>query len=307
MSAPTTLTKVYNALVRGLPAFFAGKLLLEANSFAVALARANDFVEAMLNELFGDTASLSIDRWERVHRVPVRPNDALQARRNRVLAVIQRVNGPQPARLEAMLTNLLNCTSAQLALVEQMRANIEAGLTLTTGAIVVSPPAVPAQPITPLLRLGAPFPGVIDDMGVRVYLSFEGITHGLGNTQILVVHPDGTSWVFGPDQYARWYENRTTFLGKPAAGMWSFFIWDPVGQSQLLEARLLVSNDQDSAQIYRYYAVRDAALVGAPDIAEAQRQFQRHALGHMASTVAEHTAAICDEAHSLCDREPMGV
>jgi hypothetical protein len=206
-----------------------------------------------------------------------------------------------------MLTNLLACTSSQLTLIEQLRANIEAGLTLTTGAIVVSPPAVPARPITPLLKLGAPFPGVIDDMGVRVYLSFEGITHGLGNTQIFLMHPDGTSWVFGPDQYAKWYENRTTFLGKSAAGMWSFFIWDPVGASQLLEVRLLVSNDQDSGQIYDYFAVRDAALGGAPDIAEAQRQFQRHALANMASIVAEHTAAICDEAHSLCDREPVGV
>lgn len=296
MSPPTTLTKVYNALVRHLPGFFLGKLLLEAMSHAVALARANDTVESMLDELFGDTASLSIDRWERVHRVPSRPTDDLQARRDRVLTVLQRTNGPQPERLQAMLANVLDCSEDELALIEQTRANIEAGLTLYTGTLLANLPVS--------LSIGAPFPGLIDDMGVRLYIDISSIG---SSPAVTLKHADGTSWTFAPTALTGWYENRTAFIGKSPAGMWHLDVSDAAGGAHVLtEARLLVSNDEDSAQIYQYYAVRDAGLGGAPDLAEAQRQFTRHALGHMAPIVAEHSAAICDEAHSLCDREPVG-
>lgn len=298
MSLPTTLTKVYNALVRGLPSFFSGKLLLEAHSFAVALARANDVVEGMVAELFPDTATLSsIDRWERTRRVPSRPGDDLQTRRNRVLTVEQRVNGPQPAKLESMLVNLLACAPNQVLLIEQLRASIEAAMTLTTGTI--------AMPIPGTLTIGAPFPGVIDDQGISLYLR----TSVAASVNAKLTHPDGTSVTFSgtTDLVTReiLFRDRATFLGKSAAANWTISVTG--APTSIQEARLFVSNDQDSAQIYRFYAVRDASLGGAPDITEAQRQFTRHALAHMVPSVAEHTAMICDEGHSLCDREPVGV
>lgn len=309
MSPPTTLEKVRAALKRLMPPTDgwqsdASMLGLERNSIGLALAMANDIVESIFGESFPDTSSAFIARWERVCRVPSRPTDDIAIRRERILAVLQRVNGPQDSRLLAMLVNLLNCALSDIRLLEQLRANVEAGITVTTGTVSDALPTV-----APGLQLtfGTPWPGNVDDTGVRVYLALSA----LGATSAMLVSPDGTSWTFAPTSTAGWYSNRTSFLGKPASnamtGPWSLWIYDPSGVATLTEFRLLVSNTIDSAQIYYFYAVRDAGLGGAPDVAEAQRQFTRYALGHMYSIVAEHTAAICDESHSLADREPVGV
>lgn len=294
MSAPVTLSKVAATLKRFLPSFFAGRLLLEAQSLAVALARANDYVEALYVELFPDTATLtSIDRWEATRRIPVRVSDSLATRRARVLAKLRRIYGPDLARLDVLLYPLLDVAAGTVVFQETMRATIEAGLTLTTGVIAT---ALPAS-----VRLGAWFPGNIDQSGVRVYLALTGL--GAGTATLL--HPNGvTSWTFTPTVAAGWYETRTAFLGKPAAGFWTLTV---SGATTLTEFRLLVSNDVDAGQIYTFRIYRDPAAGGNPDYPEARAQFSRFAMGHMDTLITERVTAIVGDDHTVAGREPVGV
>lgn len=301
MSAPTTLAKVKAAFLRHLPSFFSGKLLLEAGSFSVALARANDYVEAIYAELFPDTVTAtSIDRWEFVTRVPTRSADDIATRRARVLGKVRRVNGPQLARLDATLASILAVTPGTVAFIETMRSTIEAALTEFSGGLATPlPTTAPGAVFT----MGKPYPGVIDDTGVRIYLAFSPEAA----PSATLTHPDGTAWTFTPNAAAKWYETRSIFLGKAAAGTWTLAVYDASGIGVLSEWRFLASNNIDSGQIYNFYVYRDPTLAGTPDIVEANSQFARYALGHMKTAVAQRTSFIVDDSMSLADREPVGI
>lgn len=306
MSAPTTLAKVKAALKRHVPPIAGwlsdtSSLGKERDTAAFVMARVNDAVEGIFAESFPDTTTNLIERWEKVARVASRPADTLTQRRNRVLSVLRRVNGPDLVRLAATLSQVLDATAAQITFGEQLRATIEAALTLTTGVIAQVLPAVaPGYEV----KLGKAWPGVVDEMGVRIYLALSAV----GVVSATLWNPACTkSWAFVPSSVGRWYENKTTFLGDDAGGDWKLLIYDTSGTVTLTEFRLLVSNDVDSSQIYKFYAFRDYALGGAPDVVEAQRQFNRYALAHMKAFVAERTHAVMDDIHTRLDREPMGV
>jgi hypothetical protein len=311
MSLPSSFARVYAALKRLMPpASFLGRsysqdddsdVMKELASSAVAAGTVADAFELVLDELFPTTTTQLIGRWENGTGVPSRPTDAIEKRRARVLATLRRANGPQLAKLAATLATLLDCTADQIIFLEQLRATIEAALTVDSGVIArVLPNAMPA---TPQFCVAKYWPDVVDDLGVRVFIAVD-VFHAV---QVRLTHPDGTQWSFAPPTASGWCETRTIFKGKPAGGAWKLSVYDAAGGVTLTQWKLLVSNATDSAQIYSFYIVRDANLGGAPDLAEAQRQFNRYAHGHNKKTVAERTACFVQDEHSLCEREPVGV
>lgn len=300
MTAPLSLSRMQAMLRRLSPSWpstapdtSVGK---ELDSIAVPLGMAADIVDTTLDESFPDTADRLLARWEAVTRVSNKGDQDIDARRARVLAVLRRTSGPRLDQLEAMLAAPLDTDIGNLIWIEQTRFFIENALTVvdtTTRAINATPT---------LVNLGQPWPGVVDTTGVRVYLKFSA----LGTPVVHLNGPDGTLFILSVTSTEGWYETRATFLGKPAAGAWTLSLSNGSAVN-LLEARLLVSNDVDSAQIYNFFVYRDPALPGSPDIAEAQRLFARTALGHFNAHVIERLSFIVGDPHSLCGREPLGV
>jgi hypothetical protein len=311
MSLPLSFSRVYAALKRLMPpASFLGRsysqddasdVMKELASTAVAAGTVADAFELVLDELFPTTTTRLIDRWETGTGNASRPSDMIEKRRGRVLATLRRANGPQLAKLASALSELLACTAAELVFIEQTRANIEAALTHDSGVIASALPN--AAPAAPQFCVTKYWPDVVDDLGVRVFIAVD-VFHGV---QATLTHPDGTTWNFAPPTASGWCETRTIFKGKPAGGTWKLSVYDAAGGVTLTEWKLLVSNATDSAQIYRFYVVRDADLAGVPDLLEAQRHFNRYAHGHNKKTVAERMTVVVDDAHSLCDRDPVGV
>jgi hypothetical protein len=304
MSAPASLVRVVAALVRNSPPWPSTApdtdVGRELGSIGLAIAMLADQVDAVLDELFPDTTNRLIDRWEAVARVPSRPDDLITTRRARVLAVLRRVNGPQPARLAAALAPLLSVDPSAVVFLEQLRANIDAALTMTTGPITaLLPTAAPGARFV----LGSPWPGNVDDFGARVYLAVDTFVAPV----VTLTHGDGTSWTFTPRSNAVFTHNRTGFLGHAAAGPWAVSVYDPAGGVHATEVRIEISNDVDSGQIYNFFVIRDPGLPGTADIAEAQRQFTRLALANMNAIVAERSAFVVDDPHSVVDRDPVGV
>jgi hypothetical protein len=148
--------------------------------------------------------------------------------------------------------------------------------------------------------LGKPWPGEVDDTGVRVYIDVNTIS---GST-VTLTSPSGTSWAITLTSTAAWYWDRETFTGETAGGKWTLSYTAAGGT--LTSWKLIVSNDVDAGQIYNFYAYRDPDLDGDPDITEAQRLFRRTALAQMWSFVIESLDFACDDEHSLCDRDPLG-
>lgn len=301
MSAPLSLARILAALKRISPPWpstdvdkSVGK---ELGSIATAIGMAADVVDIALDEVFPDTTTQLIERWEKVTRVPTRTSDDLPTRRAKVMSVLRRLSGARLDQLEKMLTAPLATDPSNMIWVEPLREFIDEALTETTGAVSL---AVPSSPPGLTVSLGKPWPGVVDDWGVHVYIAIN-----VPGT-VTVKSPLGTSWVFTLTGTADSYFTRTVFTGQSAAGLWTINIVGDI-PGTLTEARLMVSNNVDAGQIYYFYVLRDPTLPGTADLVEAQRLFHRTALGNMRAFVIETLAFAVDDPHSLVDRDPVGV
>lgn len=302
MTAPSSLSRILATLRRNSPPWpstepdtAVGK---ELNSFATGIGRAADRVDAVPDEIFPDSLTENIERWEKVTRNPVRTGDAIADRRTRVLSVLRRVAGPRLSQLATVLAGPLDLDEDEIEFVEMLRSYIEEALEETTGTVSF---AVPTSAPGLTIDLGKPWPGVVDDFGVKVYVACSSF----GTTVATLTSPAGTVWTV-PVTASGWYQTRTTFEGERAGGSWRFEIRDSGGPT-LTEFRLLVSNDVDSGQIYNFFVLRDPNLPGTPDLVEAQRLFRRTALGNMRTFVIERMAFTVGDEHSLVGRDPVGV
>jgi len=269
----------------------------ELNSLAVGLSLAADQVDTTLEESFPNTADRLLDRWEGLARTSNKKGGTdLDSRRERVLAVLRRTSGPRIDQLGAMLLLPFDLDINDIIFIEQTRFLVEDDLTeinATTYAITASPTTI---------TMGEPYPGVVDDTGVRLYVELTA----LGTPTVTLTSPSGTVWAVPVTAAEGWYETRTAFLGQKAGGDWEVTVAN-ASSVNLTELRLFVSNDVDTAQIYNFYAYRDPSLAGSPDIAEAGRLFARTAHGHLSAHVIENLAFTVDDPYSLCDRDPIGV
>jgi hypothetical protein len=279
----------------------------ELGSIATALGMGADPLDAALDEVFPDTTSVLLTRWEKVARVATRTGDTDDTRRSRILSVLRRSSGPRIDQLGKMLEGPLGISTDDMVFVEMLRSFIDEALTESSGTLDVDLPTT-APPFT--LLLGKPWPGLVDGdstdpllvgAGVSVYLNLSG----LGVCVATLTSPDGTVWTIPVNQDTAWYTTRTVFTGLPAAGKWRLDIYDSTGP-QLVEWKLRVSNNVDSAQIFNFFVLRDPALSGTVDLFEAQRLFDRTALAQMRAFVVETLAFICGDPHSLCGRDPIG-
>jgi hypothetical protein len=302
MSAPASYARVLAALKRISPSWpstdttkSVGK---ELGTIATAIGMAADRIDSVLDEIFPDTTTEEIERWERITRVPVRIGDDLATRRTRILSVLRRVSGPRIEQLEKMLSGPLDLDPEDMIWIEPLRSFIEEALTETTGIVALS---VPSSDPPLIVQLGKPWPGIVDDAGVQVYIAMSSV----GTAVATLTSPSGTTWTIPVDATTGWYFTRTEFTDEAAGGQWTLKITDN-GSPTLTEFRLLVSNDVDSAQIYNFFVLRDPGLSGTADLVEAQRLFHRTALGNMRAFVIETLAFTVGDSHSLVGRDPVG-
>lgn len=303
MSAPLSLASVLATLRRLSPDWPStdpntdvGK---ELGSIAVATAMAKDAADAFIDEFFPDTTTVLASRWEQALKVATVTSDAIGVRRARLVARLRKINGPRISQLENMLAPVLALDPSDMVWVEPLRQFLDEALTNTTGVVSL---AVPATSPGLSLSLGSPWPGVVDDWGVHVYIAMSA--HG--TTVATLTAPDGTVWTIPVTAATGWYRTRTTFLGKMAGGTWTLNIVDSSAPT-LTTAKLLVSNDVDSGQIYNFFVLRDPTLPGTADLVEAQRLFKSTALAHNRAFVVEKLAFTLGDPHSLMGRDPMGV
>jgi hypothetical protein len=293
-AVPVTITRPAGAA----PAAGDSSIGKELGSIAWMAARAMDRGDAMYNELFPDTATETIDRWERNTLRPTNPALSLDERRARVLSVLRRSSGVQPSRLAVALYAVLGLDSPDdVVFFETLRAQLEPAMTLES--FVPLDFAIPSSAPALVTHLGAPWPGVVDDTGVRVYIEVSGP----GDSTATLTSPTGTVWNIGAIGASGYYENRTAFLDEPAGGTWKLGLLNSVGGKTLTRWELRVSNDVDSAQIYNFFVYCDPALSPTPDVQEAQRLLNRTALAHMSPSVIVNEACVCDV--SACDMEPV--
>ncbi len=296
---PASLARVKAALRRLSPSFPSTdpdtRVGKELDSIATVFATVVDRFDAVPDEIYPDTTDELIDRWEAVTRVPVRPLDELAARRARVLAVLRRTSGPRLDQLAKMLASPLGIDAEDVAFIEGVRANIEAALVnenANTYAITGTPT---------VLGMGKPWPGVVDDTGVRVYLALSA----LGTPTVTVTSPAGTVWTVDVTAASGWYQNREDFTGEVAGGNWRISVAN--GSSvNLTDLKLLVSNDIDAAQIYNFFAFVDPDDSPTPDLKEAQRLFHRTAYGNMRAFIVQTNSFTVGDPYSLCGRDPVG-
>ena len=267
----------------------------ELGSIATAIGMAADPLDGALDEVFPDTTEQLIERWEKITRIPTRTTDDIAVRRARVIAVLRRTAGPRLDQLAAMLADPLDIDAGLILMIEQTRERIEDALTEVDTTVR----ALSASPVT--VALGKPWPGLIDDTGVAVYLKLSA----LGSPTVTLTHPTGVSWTIDVTAAAGWYFNRSTFTGLAAGGTWQLAATDATAPN-LQEIRLLVSNDVDSAQIYNFFVYRDPDIAGTPDIPTAQRLLDHTVLAEMFAKVVQRQAFIVGDPLSLCGREPVG-
>lgn len=268
----------------------------ELGSIASAMTPAAERVDDLWNELFPDRASETLARWEFITRTPIRTSDDDATRQARILSVLRRASGPRIDQLGKMLAAVMDLDVGDIQFIEQLRSDIEAVLTHTDSTVR----ALSGTPT--LVSMGEPWPGVVDDTGVRLYVKLSA----LGTPTVTLTSPQGTTWTVPVDSTEDWYETRSTFLDDLAGGRWTVSAANGSAVN-LEELRLLVSNDIDAAQIYNFFAYRDPGLAGTPNIPESHRLFHRTALGHMNSHVIESLAFTVDDPYSLVDRDPVGV
>ncbi len=302
MTAPASYSRVLAALKRLSPSFpstdddkAVGK---ELGSIATAIGTAYDRLDAIPDEMFPDTATETIDRWEKITRVPTRTGDAIADRRQRVLNVFRRSSGPRIDQLEKMLSGPLALDTDEIIFIEMLRQYIDDALLIEDSTNRTVTDVAPG-----ILDIRKPWPGVVDDFGVKVYLSLDP----LAADHATVTSPDGTVWTFYTQPSGAWYRNRTDFLGKPAGGKWTITVYGTSISATWASSKLLVSNDVDSSQIYNFFAFCDPALSSTPDLVEAQRLFHRTTLGHLRAFVIQSMAFTVGSGYSLVGRDPVGV
>lgn len=310
MTAPTSYDRVLTALRRlfawpvtltrpggALPPLTDSSVGRELGSIAWMGARANDRGEAMYTEIFPDTTVETIERWEKVTLRPTVPDLTLDERRQRVLAVLRRTSGVQPLGLSTSLLGVLDLTDIdQVIFFETIRAQIDAALTVELGGINMPIPiGTPAE-----ISVDVPWPGVVDDLGVQVYIQ----TIGPGIPTATLRSPEGTVWNVGniPSLYG-YFETRTEFTGERAGGKWTLALFNSDPGNVLTFFSIRVSNDIDAGQIYNFFVYRDMSLPGTPDVQEAQRIVEHTALAHMNPSVIINDACVVDV--NFCDTEPV--
>ncbi len=270
----------------------------ELGSIASALTLAADRLDDIWEELFPDSASETLARWEYITRTPVRSADEDATRQARILSVLRREAGTRTDQLAAMLATVLDIDADDIEFDEQLRSEIEDGLLYDTGAISVTVPSVGSVELEYHSRL----PSTVDDFGVKVWLE---MTDGLSTWKL--ISPAGTEWDL-EDLDGEWQQDRETFRGETASGIWRLRGTGlSLGANTITLLKLLISDDTDSRQIYNFYAFRDPLIAGTPNLAEAQRLFHRTALGHMRSFITQSESFIVDDEFSLVDRDPVGV
>lgn len=305
MPAPSSYARVLALLERLSPVWpstavdkLVGK---ELGVIATALGHATDVLDTLMDETFPDTTDQLISRWEKVCRVPVRPADSLAVRRERIMSVLRRTSGPRLEQLGKMLAGPFDLDENDIVFVETTREMIEDAIrfefavpfTLAVG--------------THVLSFHVPWPGLVDSFGVELTIASNG-----DNFTATITSPSGTSWALGTlstigyDGDEMSFRNAVDFLDEPAGGTWTITIVRGGSSLDVEVLNLLVSNTIDSAQIYRFFALRDYSLAGSPDITEGERLFRRTALGHMESHAIWRLEAVCDDDYSRCDREPCG-
>lgn len=71
-------------------------------------------------------------------------------------------------------------------------------------------------------------------------------------------------------------------------------------------SRAFAISVSDDREIYRFFIYRDPALPGTYDVAGAQDVVDRMAHSHTMGHVIESVDLLCDDPHSLCDRDLLG-
>lgn len=305
MTAPLSLSRVYAAAKRLMPvglsawADDASEILRELSVISWVTARVADRVEAIFVECFPDSAVETLDRWERLFQTAVRTADSLDARRARLIATMGRVAGNTIAQLSDLLAPLFGVDSSQVQWIEVVRSQIDSTLTETwnEGADLSFTPTVTFQ-------LGRPWPGNVDELGVRLLVDIDS----LAGQSVALTSPSGTTWAFTLDAIApSFISNRNLFLGEPAAGMWTVSVSDPTESTVLSSVQLMVSNDVDAAQIYKLRAFADPSLAPNADLVSSLRILRKTAVAHVWSLVCQQLAIVCDSSYGRCDRDPVGV
>lgn len=314
MPSPASLARVYAALCRLQPpgAYSEDDDSLsrrELSAIAWPLGRAVDYWESLLPGLLLEDEQL-LDRWESLLRVGLHPGDQLAARVARLLPTLRRRLTYSRARLAAVLAPLLGVSSASLQWIEVMRSEIEAAMTdrkvFGTSGSAVTAAASPGF----VAVMDKPWPSEVDDFGVA--LTIKVTTADPSDITIRVIHSSGVTWIAhnGGSSSLNLVTifARSEFLGLPARGPWRVEVdtTGAHGAATVTECALLVSNDSDSAQIYTSYCLRDVGLGVTTDVAPAQRMIERAGIAHVLARVVERDGVLCDDAHSLTDREPVG-
>ncbi len=317
MTLPTSYARVLAALRRLQPPGFYSDdddsgIVKELGAIAVALGRASDAVETFMSDFLPDLTVSLVDRWEKALRIPVRPGDSLDVRRGRIAQILRRSKGYTLSRVAQVLAPALQCDPSSVRFVEMLRESIDAATTMT---------------ITPGVRLDgagavtsygmAPWPDVVDDVGVHVEITISGGPGaGLMNQlNVKLVHESGRTWqIWNNTGSGAWgtqiFEERSTFEDLPAAGPWALVVTYSGGlPTTLVNWRLRVSNDVDSCQIYNFFVYRDPLLFvpAGLDLAGASLLLRHTAAAHLLALLVERTSFAVDDAHSLCDRDPLGV
>jgi hypothetical protein len=310
MAPPLSFDRVLNALRRfwpKWPALDAYGVWEEAQAIATVVGRVVDRFDAMKAELFPDSAVETLDRLEAIWRIATRPTDSTATRQARVAAAVGRINGSTPAQLRELLAPAFAFVNPNdVVLVEMLRADVEKAMTAreeyggAAGIFVADGQSL-------LWHVPAAWPGKVDDVGVALAIDYDCPATIDGT----VTHGDGTSWtVTFDDQNVRAVNKkrkRATFVGKRAAGPWTVRVdvngGDP---ARIYAVELMVSNDEDSRQIFHFYAARDPNLAGTGDFVEGQRLFATTAHAHYRSRVCERTTVIVNDSRSLCDRDVIG-
>ncbi len=304
MPAPASYQRGLDALKRLFPAWpdiEATGPKEEAQVHATVLGRAADRVDAMEGELYPDAVIETLERWEKLFQIPARAGDSVLTRQTRLQDTVGRVNGNTKAQIAKVVAGALALTDAQVLFIETLRSQIDAALTVGTGTGLAV--AIPSAPPGAELGLGGPWPGIVDDKGMRLFISQNSYS-GPGTTATLI-SPKGTQWTATYSANG-WQETRTVFKNEPAAGRWALRIYDGAGTKQLTEARLLVSNDVDAQQIYHFYVRRDPALAGGADLVEGQRVLRKMPPAHLRTYLCESNKITFDSPRSLLSRDPIG-
>lgn len=312
MAAPATLQKVFDALKELQPrGLFKPEDETAANNellaIATALARVNDPVETVLAALLLQRPEL-IDRWEALLRLSNRPDLNSTERYSRIEGALRRRIGYDKKRLGEALAVLLDCDPSDLIWIEQMRADID---TMTT-QMETPGDLLPVGADSWLRILHWPWPGVVDDTGVR--LTVDVTVADAIDLEVELLHASGVVW--RPWSYTESSvdlvlaaEERDLFKGLVARGPWTLRVRDPIGASGAATINswsLRISNDVDSSSIYTGFVVRPIALGLTTDIEPAQRLLTFAGVANVRASVCERTELLFDDARSRLDREPIG-